>query len=241
VEDVLYEGAPVLSVTGASPSAVQGGPAVDLTTSVTVTDTLQNIASATVTISSGRQTGDTLSFHSGTSNWVFADGTINETYNSGTGVLTLSGVASAADYQAALDSVSFATTASTGASRTFSWSTTDGHLASTTPTSSATVLTNATAPTITSGASASEAENTAASNVVYTVTATDPDVVGTVTFSLTGTERRASASMPPAARSASLSRPTSRHRLTPTPTKSTTSSCMPMTGCTTPPRTSASR
>ena len=187
-EFIMYEAAPVLSVTGASPSAVQGGPAVDLTTSVTVTDTLQDIASATVTISSGRQTGDTLSFHGGASSWVFADGTITRSYNSSTGVLTLSGVASAADYQAALNSVSFATTAATGTSRTFSWSVTDGHLASTTPTSSATVLINATAPTITSGASASEAENTAASNVVYTVTATDPDVVGTVTFSLTGTD-----------------------------------------------------
>ena len=87
IEDVLYEGAPVLSVTGASPSAVQGGPAVDLTTSVTVTDTLQDIASATVTISSGRQTGDTLSFHGGASNWVFADGTITSSYNSSTGAL----------------------------------------------------------------------------------------------------------------------------------------------------------
>src|SRR5207344_2840720 len=44
------------------------------------------------------------------------------------------------------------------------------------------------APTITSGASGSEAENTAASNVVYDANATDPDTVGTVTFSLTGTD-----------------------------------------------------
>ena len=137
---ILYEAAPVLSVTGASPTALPGGSAVDLTSSVTVTDTLQNIASATVTISSGLQTGDTLSFHSGASSWTFADGnTINATYTSGTGVLTLSGVASAADYQQALDSVSFATTATTGASRSFSWSTTDGHLASAAASSSATV------------------------------------------------------------------------------------------------------
>ena len=129
----------MLSVTGASPIALPGGSAVDLTSSVTVTDTLQNIASATVTISSGRQTGDMLSFHNGASNWVFSDGTITGSYTSGTGVLTLSGVASAADYQQALDSVSFATTATTGTSRSFSWSTTDGHLASATASSSATV------------------------------------------------------------------------------------------------------
>ena len=62
------------------------------------------------------------------SNWVFADGTITSSYNSSTGALTLSGVASAADYQAALDSVSFATTAPTGGSRTISWTANDGTL-----------------------------------------------------------------------------------------------------------------
>src|SRR5207344_920441 len=40
--------------------------------------------------------------------------------------------------------------------------------------------TNDVAPTITSAATASEAENTAASSVVYTATATDPDTVGSV-------------------------------------------------------------
>src|SRR5262249_13745467 len=38
----------------------------------------------------------------------------------------------------------------------------------------------------TSAASASEAENTLASAVVYTATATDPDTVGTIVYSLTG-------------------------------------------------------
>ena len=47
---------------------------------------------------------------------------------------------------------------------------------------------NDVAPTITSGASGSEAEGTATSNVVYDANATDPDTVGTVSFSLTGTD-----------------------------------------------------
>ncbi len=47
---------------------------------------------------------------------------------------------------------------------------------------------NATAPTITSGASASEAENTPATNVVYTVTATDLDSVGPLSFALSGAD-----------------------------------------------------
>src|SRR5204862_24911 len=48
--------------------------------------------------------------------------------------------------------------------------------------------TNDVAPTITSGTTGSEAENTAASNVVYTATATDPDTVGSISFSLTGAD-----------------------------------------------------
>src|SRR5439155_433807 len=59
---------------------------------------------------------------------------------------------------------------------------------STTPTSSVTVLTNATAPTITSGATASEAENTAASTVVYTVTANRKGAVERRSYSLSGTD-----------------------------------------------------
>src|ERR1041385_9252459 len=45
---------------------------------------------------------------------------------------------------------------------------------------------NDVAATITSGAAASVAENTAAAAVVYDANATDPDTVGTVAFSLTG-------------------------------------------------------
>ena len=48
--------------------------------------------------------------------------------------------------------------------------------------------TNDVAPTITSGATGGEAENAPLSNVVYDANATDPDTVGTVAFSLTGTD-----------------------------------------------------
>ena len=46
---------------------------------------------------------------------------------------------------------------------------------------------NDVAPTFTSGATGSEAENTAISNVVYDANVTDPDG-GTITYSLTGTD-----------------------------------------------------
>ena len=44
------------------------------------------------------------------------------------------------------------------------------------------------APTVTSGATASVAENASTSTVVYTATATDPDAGDTKTWSLTGTD-----------------------------------------------------
>jgi len=47
---------------------------------------------------------------------------------------------------------------------------------------------NDVAPTITSAVSATEAENTPASSIVYTAAATDPDTVGTIAFSLSGTD-----------------------------------------------------
>src|SRR5207247_2114029 len=45
---------------------------------------------------------------------------------------------------------------------------------------------NDVAPTITSGPTASEEENTSAANVVYAATAIDPDTVGTMSFALSG-------------------------------------------------------
>jgi Ca2+-binding RTX toxin-like protein len=47
---------------------------------------------------------------------------------------------------------------------------------------------NDVAPAITSGATGSEAENSPTTNAVYTVTATDPDTVGVISYALTGTD-----------------------------------------------------
>ena len=49
-------------------------------------------------------------------------------------------------------------------------------------------------PTITSGATGTEAENTATGNVVYTVAATDPDTVGSIPTRSTGPTRPCSTS-----------------------------------------------
>ena len=73
------------------------------------------IAGATVRITSGRSSGDVLAFTNQRG--------ITGTYNSGTGVLTLTGNATVSDYQAALRSVSF--TRGSPGNRTFVFQVTD--------------------------------------------------------------------------------------------------------------------
>ena len=139
--------------TNGTVSAVEGQGAVILDSTVTLSnaDGL-NLASATVAIATGFTSGDTLSFEGGASNHTFADGdTIGAAYNASTGVLTLSGDASAADYQSALVTVAFRTTSTstTDASRGIDWTVTDGLVISPTTTSTVNVHVP---PVVTAGA-----------------------------------------------------------------------------------------
>ncbi len=83
-----------------------------------------NLAGATVAIGSSFLAGDTLNFTN--------QNGITGSYNSGTGVLTLSGTASIANYQAALRSITYSSTAAdatagnTDLSRVISWTVRDG-------------------------------------------------------------------------------------------------------------------
>ena len=94
--------APVLSA-ASGVTYLEGGSAVSLHPSLSLSDADDfRIASATVTISSiGRTTGDLLHF-TGASGSPIAG-----SYTSGTGVLSLSGTASLAEYQTALRSITF--------------------------------------------------------------------------------------------------------------------------------------
>jgi trimeric autotransporter adhesin len=94
--------APVVTTTTGSTSYGNGDPAVAVDSGVTVTDSDDtNIESARVRISGGFEAGDTLTF---------ADqSTISGIYNPEDGVLTLTGSASVADYQTALQSIEFQT------------------------------------------------------------------------------------------------------------------------------------
>jgi len=117
---------------GATLSYTENGAAVVIDSTVTVSDVDNgNLTGATVSISANQTTGDILGFTN--------QGTISGSYNSTTGVLTLTGTATVAQYQTALRSVTFRSTSDNptvnGASRTISWTVTDGALTSTAATS----------------------------------------------------------------------------------------------------------
>jgi len=132
--------APVLSGAGNIVTFTQGGGAVTAAGTLAVGDVDSlKLASASVTISSGFFTGDTLSA-------VTMGTTITASYSAATGVLTLSGGDTVAHYQTVFRSVRFSSTSlnptNYGAdlSRTLSWQVNDGTLASNTVTSTVKVV-----------------------------------------------------------------------------------------------------
>jgi hypothetical protein len=112
---------------GATATFVRGGSAVTLDPSLTVADAgATTLIGATVSVNSGFLAGDTLNFSN--------QNGITGSYNSATGVLTLSGTASLANYQAALDSITYsftpasgdATAGATDLHRGIAWTANDG-------------------------------------------------------------------------------------------------------------------
>ena len=93
--------APVVTPSGTTSTFTGGGAAVTLDGALTVSDVDSNgdLASATVSIGSGFLSGDTLNFTN--------QNGITGSYDATHGVLTLGGTASLANYQAALDSISY--------------------------------------------------------------------------------------------------------------------------------------
>ena len=122
--------------TGGSPVLVDPSGAVTAPSSAT-------LASATVRITGNFATGDTLA--------VGTPGGLNSAYSAG--VLTLTGMASAATYQTAIDSITFSTSnISSTAARTLSYTVNDGTASSSTATSTVDVNFP---PNVTAGAAAS--------------------------------------------------------------------------------------
>lgn len=141
-----------VAVAGGSGAFTEGGTAGVIDGALTLTDSDDTqLTGATVTISSGRTVGDTLTFTT--------QNGITGSYDTGTGVLTLSGTATVADYQTALRSVTYSSNSDdptgTSATRTITWAVTDankagsGALTSTDVTSTITVTGVNDAPTLT--------------------------------------------------------------------------------------------
>ena len=108
--DFVIDRAPVVSA-GAAASYTEGAAGAAVDSALTLSDPDgDTLVSASVSITGGFTGGDALFV-------VDANG-ISGSYNSGTGTLSLSGTASAADYQALLDAVAFSTSAETVAAHT---------------------------------------------------------------------------------------------------------------------------
>ena len=158
----------ILTLTGASgPSSLAGGTltynerssAAVIDTGVTLVNATgaANMTGATVRISSGFVAGDVLGFAN--------QNGITGSYNSGTGVLTLTGAASFADYQTALRSVTFAAPnlyETATSSRTVTWAGTDTNGTGATAASTVSVVYVNAPPTLSLTSAASASINTAA-------------------------------------------------------------------------------
>src|SRR5207302_5325028 len=114
--------APTITTSSGATPYTEGDPATTIDSALTVSDPdTANLASAQVRISTGFQSGDDLVF-------VNQDG-ISGVYNTGTGVLTMTGTASVADYQTALRSIKYQTTnANPSGSKTIEFKVNDGSL-----------------------------------------------------------------------------------------------------------------
>ncbi|MEL6505291.1 MAG: choice-of-anchor C family protein [Pseudomonadota bacterium] len=98
--------APVVTTTATGVTYTEGGSSVAITSNATITDVDDTqITSATMTISGGFVAGDRLAFTDTTN--------ITGNYNTTTGVLTLTGADTLANYELALQSVTFSSTSDT--------------------------------------------------------------------------------------------------------------------------------
>lgn len=129
--------APVLAVNGEgsfiynADAALISPELIDNTIGVSDADDT-NLESATISISANFKAGDTLNFVD-TAN-------ISGSYNAATGVLTLTGTATLAEYRAALESITFSTTSNDTSLRTISFVVNDGDADSNTATATMSVV-----------------------------------------------------------------------------------------------------
>ncbi|HEX3983511.1 MAG TPA: hypothetical protein VHX12_07450, partial [Acidisoma sp.] len=171
---------PVVTANSGAATFTGGGSSVAVDSGLTVADASSaTLASATIKITTGLLSGDTLNFTN--------QNGITGSYNAATGVLTLSGTASVAHYQTALDSITYSFSPSNGdpsnaggdTARVISWSVNDGTNSSNTATRTLDI-THA-PPTVTAGAVADFAGGGAAVTLDAGLTTSDPDSSGNLT------------------------------------------------------------
>ncbi|MHC1481395.1 DUF4347 domain-containing protein, partial [Frateuria aurantia] len=178
---------PIVSTSNGASSYTSGGSAAAIDSSVTVSD-LDNatLSSATVSIGSGFASGDVLTFISG------VYGNIVGSYNSTTGVLTLSSsnsTASLAQWQAALESITYSTTSNTSGTRTIDFTVSDGAKTSAVATKDVSVTVLASVTTDSGSASFVAGDNTASTPVVVDAGLTlssSQSTASTATVAITG-------------------------------------------------------
>jgi T1SS-143 domain-containing protein len=170
IEVTNLNDAPVLSNVGGEVVYTENAVPVFLDGSVTITDAdLGDLIEGATVVINGMQPGDEL---------VFADTPpILGSWNPGTGVLTLTGSASAADYQSALQTVAFRTTSEnpSTAPRSVSFTVTDGQAMSNTQSVTVNVTAVNDAPVLANGSTLAYSENATAIAVNTTLTLSDVD------------------------------------------------------------------
>jgi hypothetical protein len=156
-----------------------GTMAVNITQTLTATDNQSNLIGATVSITVGHDPNDLLNFTN--------QNGITGSYNSTTGVLTLTGTASVANYQAALRSITFSDSGGATGTRTVTFQVSDsGGLSNTqsraiavatTPTVTSPTATSITATTATLGGDVTSSGGAPLTQVgiVYALTSVNPN------------------------------------------------------------------
>ncbi len=177
--DITTNPGPVVSA-GGSVTFAEGGSAVALDSGLAVTDgSSASLAGATVAISSGFISGDSLNFTN--------QNGITGSYNAGSGVLTLTEIASVADYQTALQSVTYdfapsngdPTDGGTDTSRAIDWSVNDGSFTSSTASSTLDTQTNT---FVVNACTDTGAGSGNSGDLLYAVTQANANPGSTITF-----------------------------------------------------------
>ena len=168
---------------GATATFDGGGSPVTLDGTLAISDpSSTTLASATVSITTGFLSGDTLNFTT--------QNGISGSYDAVHGILSLTGTASLANYQTALDSITYSISPSNGdptggggdTSRSISWTVNDGTF-SNTPAATSMLDTVHVGPTVIAGGTATftPGDSSTPGPLDSTLTVTDPDSDGNLT------------------------------------------------------------